>query len=117
MQKSIWTLISLMVLSTLLAACNLGAGTVEEPTKVVGFTTSTPTQQVFTTSTVAPTSTPRPTNTPQSSSGNPVTIPASCVPRSDWQTYTVVSGDTLGSIARRANTTLNNLISGNCLAN
>jgi LysM repeat protein len=120
MRKSIWTLISLIGLSTLLAACNLGAGTVQEPTEVVQFSTSTPTQQVFTTSTSAPSSTPRPTNTPQSSSnggGTIATIAPSCVVRGDWQTYTVVSGDTLGSIARRANTTINNLVSGNCLAN
>jgi LysM repeat protein len=112
MQKSIWTLTILLVLSMALAGCNLDAGTIEEPTEIVLQATAT--QQVFTTSTTAPTSTPRPTNTAPSLATLP---PVACAPRSDWQTYTVASGDTLAAIARRANTTVNNLISGNCLAN
>ena len=118
MRKSIKFIITFMVFSLILTACNLAEGSVQEPTEVVLLTTSTPTQQVFTTSTVAPSSTPRPTNTPQTSSGgSTVVLPPSCVPRSDWQTYTVSSGDTLGAIARRANTSIQNLITGNCLAN
>lgn len=39
-----------------------------------------------------------------------------CIPRSDWGTYTVSTGDTLGDIANRANTTVQMLIDGNCLS-
>lgn len=45
-----------------------------------------------------------------------VTVP-NCTVRTDWQLYTIVAGDTLGSIARRTNTTVANLTSANCLAN
>jgi murein DD-endopeptidase MepM/ murein hydrolase activator NlpD len=43
--------------------------------------------------------------------------PTPCILRSDWFTYTVVRGDTLGSIARRAGSTIAELAAGNCLAN
>lgn len=39
-----------------------------------------------------------------------------CTPRADWPLYTVVSGDTLASIARRANSTVAQLADANCLA-
>jgi LysM repeat protein len=40
------------------------------------------------------------------------------VPRSDWTIfYTVVAGDTLGSIATRTNSTVGQLAAGNCLTN
>jgi LysM repeat protein len=60
-----------------------------------------------------PTSTSRPqaTQTPK-----PVTYIANCTPRRDWPTYTVQRGDTLYSIARRANSTLDVLVTANCLA-
>jgi LysM repeat protein len=46
----------------------------------------------------------------------PALLPA-CAPRTDWNaTYTVVSGDTLASIARRAGTNFRTLADGNCLA-
>lgn len=40
-----------------------------------------------------------------------------CFPRNDWVLYTVQSGETLSTIAQRTNTTVQSLISGNCLAN
>ncbi len=53
--------------------------------------------------TLTPTSTPTPTN---------------CTPRTDWTvTYTVMPGDTLFSLAQRTGTTVDELATGNCLAN
>jgi LysM repeat protein len=40
-----------------------------------------------------------------------------CIIRTDWQTYTVVRGDTLGEIARRGSTTVAILTQANCLPN
>src|SRR5690606_37632533 len=38
-----------------------------------------------------------------------------CIPRSDWERYTVTPGDTLTAIAARSNTTVDTLVVGNCL--
>ncbi len=38
-----------------------------------------------------------------------------CVPRTDWPTYVVQAGDTLTSLASSAGTTVDDLVSGNCL--
>lgn len=48
-----------------------------------------------------------PTNTPP--------LDTSCTPRTDWITYTVVRGDTLFSIAQRANSSVSELTTANCL--
>ncbi len=40
-----------------------------------------------------------------------------CTVRTDWPTYTVQRGDTLGRIARRYNTTVQTLAQANCLTN
>ncbi len=68
---------------------------------------------------------PFPTNTPslnptptQTTGGGTTGGTTTCVPRTDWVArYTVVDGDTLGSIASRTNTTAITLATGNCLAN
>ncbi len=74
---------------------------------------------------IQPTSTPRPTSTPAnttsggtsgSTSGSTSGGTTTCVIRTDWQIYTVVSGDTLSSIARRVNSTVNQLASANCIS-
>lgn len=74
---------------------------------------------------IQPTSTPRPTSTPinttsggtnGNTTGSTSGGTTACVIRTDWQIYTVVSGDTLSSIARRANSTVNQLASANCIS-
>ncbi len=80
------------------------------------LTTTEPTPpQPTPTSTLPPSPTPvfiGPTVTPTT---RPTDVP-SCVPRTDWiNLYTVVAGDTLADIARRANTSAAVLIQGNCL--
>lgn len=72
------------------------------------------------TQTIAPTQTARPNintgnNTGNNTSGNQP--PPNCFPRNDWPLYTVVGGDTLGSIAARVNSTTRDLTSANCLSN
>lgn len=43
---------------------------------------------------------------------------ANCTPRADWVfSYTIQPGDTLASLSRRTNTGLQDLATGNCLAN
>jgi LysM repeat protein len=103
--------ISILLAGLLLvtAACTLSAAPTDTPpTAVVSLPTDTPRAAQ------PPTQTPAPTNTPAGSSGGNIT----CTPRADWPTmYVVVSGDTLASIARRANSTVNELAAGNCLSN
>jgi hypothetical protein len=89
-----------------LAACTLSSSTEDplpESTAVSVEPTITPGMTV----------TPRPTTTPL-----PVNTPApQCTRRIDWFTYIVRSGDTLADIAERANTNVQALVDGNCLAN
>jgi LysM repeat protein len=64
---------------------------------------------------VLPTNTPSISPTATQTTGGGTTT---CVPRTDWiALYTVVAGDTLGSIADRVNSTSSTLAIGNCLAN
>jgi LysM repeat protein len=69
-----------------------------------------------------PVNTPTPQLTMTSSTGNTSTntsggVPSTCTVRTDWPLYTVVTGDTLGSIAQRTNSTINALATANCLNN
>jgi LysM repeat protein len=100
-------------------ACSLSASPPEEPTEVVRIVTSTPPPTIETEE-------PRETeeededDEEQSNSGsNSGTSGGTvCTPRADWTVvYTVVAGDTLASIARRANSTVDALTRGNCLSN
>jgi LysM repeat protein len=105
----------LIFLALLAAACTL---TTNQPTEVADIATSTPreadepvaTDSPRPTQPPSPTSTLGPTNTPRSGS-------TGCLPRTDWaNSYTVVAGDTLANIARRANSSVSELAQGNCLA-
>jgi LysM repeat protein len=96
-------LILLIIMLLSVAACNLSAN---QP-----LPTSTPVVIVPTMRPPA-TDTPRPTNTPLPTA---TTGSTTCVPRSDWTIfYTVVAGDTLGSIAARTGSTTSQLAAGNC---
>lgn len=106
----------LLVLASL--ACTLSnknesANTVLIPTNTPFIVTSTPQAGV------TPTATIRPTNTPVTggSSGNSGNGSPPCVIQSSWPIYIVQSGDTLGQIAQRTGSTINALVSANCLAN
>ena len=72
---------------------------------------------------IQPTSTPRPTSTPintisngNTNGGNTNGGTTTCAIRTDWQIYTIASGDTLSSIARRVNSTVNQLANANCIS-
>jgi len=63
-----------------------------------------------------PTQTPNPSTTTQPAP-TPTPLP-NCTPNANWlNTYVVQTGDTLGNIASRGNTTISMLTQGNCLAN
>lgn len=108
-------IIVLIFVALLASACNLSS------TEEAIVPTNTMAVIVRSTNTPLPiptsraTNTPRPTATTQSTSGGNTNT--ACIPRTDWFTYRVVAGDTLGDIARRAGTTTSTLVAGNCLAN
>src|SRR5713226_764454 len=95
----------ILVLSILAAAslaCNLG----NQPTQPTVIAVQ-PTIHLVT-------ATPFPTLT----SIPPTSVPIqNCSPRTEWLSYTVLPGDTLGSIASRTGTTIGELAFGNCLSN
>lgn len=99
--------IAIALLMVFTTACTLTSGQPGSqdltPVVVVPSPTSRP---------LSPTNTPGPTPTQTSSGGT------TCMPRTDWiALYTVAAGDTLGSIASRANSTIATLAVGNCLTN
>jgi LysM repeat protein len=58
---------------------------------------------------------PAANNPAVASNAKPVLV-SNCTPRTDWQLYTVVAGDTLAQIGRRSGATVAALTSANCLA-
>lgn len=96
-----------------LAACNLGTNVVEEevPTQII--ITATSIAQEVTRTSIA---TANPTNTVIPTQQRFVTQVV-CQKHTDWLAYTVVSGDTLSRIAARGSTTVDTLVSANCLTN
>jgi len=100
------TLVALMLMGAALA-CNLGSGGDGSPPS--STPTRTPTLFSIPTATALPTVTPNPSITP------PPTQP-NCTPYTNWPVYTVAAGDTLGQIAQRSGTTVDQLVTANCLA-
>lgn len=102
----------------ILSACNLkndeeaAQVTPLFPTASLNIVTATPSPTLA----VTPTATTANTNTSTGSSSGSQTRP-NCTARTDWPIYTVVAGDTLGTIAQRVGSTVNELTTGNCLAN
>jgi LysM repeat protein len=109
----------LFTLLLVLSGCNLVSDTVViQPgrTLQVNILTATPTGNAGSSATITPASTATRTNTPAPTQ-QPIPTRQACTPRTDWQIYTVVSGDTLGFIAQRTNSTVNALVQANCLVN
>ncbi|MBI5666830.1 MAG: LysM peptidoglycan-binding domain-containing protein [Chloroflexi bacterium] len=99
------------LVALLAAACNLNATPAKTPvpTRIGQINTPLPLP------TRSATFTPQPTNTP-TGGNNGGTRP--CTPRSDWAiVYTVVAGDTVSSLAARTNSSVAELVAGNCLSN
>ena len=99
------------------SACNLGAQIVEVAT-IATATSISATHTSTLTATVSATNTPLPSSTPVTirQSGNPAPVVSNCTPRRDWLTYTVQRGDTLFNIAQRANSTVSELSTANCIS-
>lgn len=116
-------LLALTLLILAVTGCTLTtAVTPDAPTRnAQDLPTLTTTITLRPTQTLAPTNTPLiPSLTPtrQQVGSNPGNQPRPvCFPRNDWPIYTVVRGDTLGSIARRVGSTTGELAAANCLTN
>ena len=109
MSRNIAVLIFVVALGTL--ACSITAqGDAESTAESLAVT------QTATTSASTLTPTASPTATATQASGNS-TADVTCTPRADWQTYTVVQGDTLGQLAARTGATIQQLVDGSCLSN
>lgn len=110
-----WFLSIALILS--LSACRLSLGSQSDPTPTTQPVATTVVQtavpsQPTATKTLTPTATPtKPVTSGGSTGGTP------CQRRTDWPTYTVVSGDTLGKIAERTSSDVATLTAGNCLQN
>jgi LysM repeat protein len=103
-------LITVILLALFSAACTLST--------VPPFVEPPPTiDDIDVTSTPTPTPTMPPSPTPTATiTRTPVVLP-NCRVRTDWPIYVVAGGDTLGSIAGRINSSINELTQGNCLSN
>lgn len=106
-------LIPLLIISLLAAACNLGT----EATSVIMITEETPIVSAQNTATPTATAIATrsiPTRTPPATAIAP---PVECDIVPDWPyVYVVEAGDTLFSIAQTINRTVDELATGNCLA-
>jgi len=112
MSRKLAVFVLLLVISS--TACALTSSAAPQPTPVVLQPTLLPS---LTPTPITPT--PSPTAT-TASSGNGSTVNTSnntCTPRTDWPTYIVVQGNTLGQIAERTGTTAQQLATANCLSN
>jgi hypothetical protein len=87
-------------------ACTLGSST-SQPTRIAAVPTAT---TIINIATSIPSISPTITQVIN-------TAAPSCTPRSDWPLYTVASGDTLGSLAERTSSTVQILVTANCLTN
>jgi LysM repeat protein len=109
-----------LFLVILLASCNLNNAPIDEgiaPTKTLipSPTPDASSELSPITSTIAPLSSSSDditNNTPQSSAT--LTI---CNPRTDWEVYVIQRGDNLSNIATRVDSTVDELITANCLDN
>ncbi len=104
-------IISLVVLLLPLLACNLSR---TPPTPTLG-----PTQPVQAT-TIAPTLFASITPLPGSGGGvaptQPVVTNPNCTPPAGWIPYTIEAGDSLGALAQDTGTTMQDVITANCLS-
>lgn len=108
----VWLLILLLVAASL--ACTLSPDDDNPDAPTTAPTPISNLSQGTTPTNIPAITTPRPTST------GGVLLPTpqnNCLVRTDWQTMTVASGDTLSSIAQRVNVTVDQLITANCLSN
>lgn len=104
---------ALLMAITVLIACNMTSNLNSTPTP-----TNTPPPAPSETPALTATATVTPSATRQPATAFPTAqLPPACNPRTDWLLYSVVAGDTLGTIAAQVNSTVNELAVANCLAN
>ncbi len=110
----------LILLLLMLTACNLGDNTTTDAPTTVPTTTIVP--QTNTTLPETPGYSDDGNNTefpetPNDSDEGDGTDNGDCTVREDWPLYEVTRGDTLTGIARRTDSTIDELIEANCLEN
>lgn len=111
-------IIWLLVCTTL--ACNLAGGDDASPTpnfsrQPVGIPSPTPTTQVESSTNEEASVNTSGESESNANSSSSTSSESNCTVRTDWLTYRVVEGDTLGSIASRTGTTTSALTQANCL--
>ena len=97
-----------LFISLIISACTLSASNAED----IELTSPPTTTQVLSTSTDIPATA---SNNPSESASPSKTATIICNKQTTWNTYTVAAGDTMFGIAQRGNTTVDTLVSGNCL--
>lgn len=108
---------AILLLFILLSACTLKpASSIDEVELTVIVNSPVPASSTFT---PAPLASHTATGTAQPSSNvqTSATVSSACTPRTNMVSYTVVSGDSLSSIAARTGSTVAELVEWNCLAN
>jgi|GEM_PF-5080276 len=102
------------VIAIIATACNLSANTATDittPTINITATSEIPTVQP--TISAPATSIPQPETSSEEISSDST---ADCIPPANWTPYTVVAGDTLFNLAGLSGTTVDNIVSTNCMA-
>lgn len=116
-------IIASVLLLVALTACSLTSGQGEETqtptstvTQISAVSSPSPTHTVTVVASSATPTATRPAATTAPTSVLPPTV-VNCTVRTDWFTYVVVAGDTLGKIAGRTNSSTSQLAQANCLSN
>jgi len=109
----------LIIAALLVSACSLSSERptvppTQPPVPPIVSTSISSSQPSATPAVIVVTATRSPTT---ASAVQPVSNVVPCSLRSDWPIYTVVAGDTLGTIAQRTGSTVNALTQANCLTN
>ncbi len=104
------------IISTLISACNLAtpaSSTIPTVSDVETISASQTPTEIIPTRTTIPTTAVSNANVGSASPANTGTV--ICNKQTSWDTYTIVAGDTMFNIAQRGNTTVDILVSANCL--
>ncbi len=111
--------IILISLLLMLTACNLGDNTTTESPTTVPTTTVVPQDNTFleTPNDSDEGNSSESPETPNDSAEENSSENGDCTVREDWPLYEITRGDTLTSVARRTDSTIEELIEANCLKN
>jgi LysM repeat protein len=112
-KRPLWLVAVVLIAASL--ACSLSSGGDEEP-KPIDTATPAPTA-ISALPTPTPANTAAPTQAPAATAAPIQTSAPNCTVRSDWPTLVVNNGDTLSGIALATGSTVQALVTANCLNN